>query len=63
MTLTLNDIYGYTVFANIDKRNGKIAGHRMILTPEQMAVIEDVIASGDLKVIEEPTYEVIECGS
>lgn len=61
MTLTLNDIYGYTVFANIDKRNGKIEGHRMILTHEQMAVIEDVIAIGDLKVIEEPTYEVTQC--
>ena len=61
MTLPLNDIYGYTLFANIDKRNGKIEGHRMILTPEQMAVIEDVIAIGDLKVIEEPTYEVTQC--
>lgn len=61
MTATLNDIYGYTVFANIDKRNGKIEGHRMILIPEQMAVIEDVIAIGDLKVIEEPTYEVKQC--
>ena len=61
MTATLNDIYGYTVFANIDKRNGKIEGHRMILTSEQMAVIEDVIVIGDLKVIEEPTYEVEQC--
>ena len=61
MQAQVSDIYGYTVFANIDKRNGKIEGHRMILTKEQMAVIEDVIAIGDLKVIEEPTYEVEQC--
>ena len=42
----VSDIYGYTVFANIDKRNGKIEGHRVIdLTPQQMEAIELIITS------------------
>ena len=61
MTLTLNDIYGYTVFANIDKRNGKIEGHRMILTKEQIEAIEIIITSGKINVIEDPIYEVEQC--
>ena len=61
MTATLNDIYGYTVFANIDKRNGKIEGHRMILTKEQTEAIEIIITSGKINVIEDPTYEVTQC--
>lgn len=62
MTATLNDIYGYTIFANIDKRNGKIEGHRIIdLSKEQMEAIEIIITSEHIKVMEEPTYEVQKC--
>ena len=55
---TTSDIYGYTVFANIDDRKGTIKGYMMILTKEQNEAIESIILSGKVKVKEEHTYEI-----
>jgi len=55
---TINDIHSYTIFANIDKRNGKIEGHQMYLTQLQMEAIEQIILSDKIKVDENPSYEV-----
>lgn len=54
----INDIYGYTVFALIDKRNSKIEGHRLILSDKQMSDIEDIITSEKVSVIEDVSFEV-----
>ena len=55
---TALDIHSYCVFANIDDRNGKILGHQMYLTKEQMEAIEDIVLSGKLQVAEDSSYEV-----
>jgi len=59
-TAITSDIYGYTVFANIDDRKGTIKGHQMILSKEQLEAIEQIVLSGKVRVIDEHTYEVLE---
>ena len=54
----IHSIYGYTVFANIDDRNGTINGHRMILDEETMGQIEDIILSKKILVEENSSYEM-----
>ena len=54
----IHSIYGYTVFANIDDRNGTINGHRMILDEETMGQIEDIILSKKVLVEENSSYEM-----
>jgi len=56
--LNITDIHSYTVFADIDKRNGKIEGHMMILSKKQMEAIEDIVLSGEVQVKEKPLYEI-----
>jgi len=55
---TINDIHSYTVFANIDNRDGTIKGHQIILTKEQRESIEDIVLTEKLQVIEESSYEL-----
>lgn len=52
-----SDIYGYVLFACIDKRNGKIQGHRVLLSDEQYSQIEDIVCSDDVKVLDEAHFE------
>ena len=54
----VSDIFGYTIFANIDDRNGTINGHRMILDEETMGQIEDIILSKKVLVEENSSYEM-----
>ena len=59
--MTINDIHSYTVFANIDKRNGKIEGHQVILSQEAIGLIEDVVLKDwkdTPKIFESSSYEV-----
>jgi len=59
--MTINDIHSYTVFANIDKRNGKIEGHQVILSKEAIELIEDIVLKDwkdTPKVLELSSYEV-----
>ena len=58
MEAKISDIYGYTVFANIDNRKGNIYGYQVILNKEQMEAIEEIILSSQIKVMEEWSYEV-----
>ena len=58
MEANINDIYGYTVFTNIDNRKGNIYGYQVILNKEQREAIEDIILSSQIKVMEEWSYEV-----
>ena len=58
--MTINDIHSYTVFVNIDKRNGKIEGHQVILSKEAIELIEDIILEDwedTPKVLELSSYE------
>ena len=55
-----SDIYGYTVFANIDDRKGTIKGYQVILSKEQLEQIEAIVLSNKVRVVEEHTYEVVE---
>ena len=54
----IHSIFGYTIFANIDDRNGTINGHRMILDEETMGQIEDIILSKKVLVEENSSYEM-----
>jgi len=56
--MTISDIHSYIVFANIDKRNGKIEGHMIRLTKEQIEAIEDIIISEKITIKENASYEV-----
>ena len=55
-----SDVHSYVVFANIDKRDGNIDGHLILLTPEKMEAIENIILSGSdkLKVKSKPSYKL-----
>ncbi len=58
---TTSDIHSYTVFANIDKRDGSIEGHMIVLSKEQLEAIEDIIVSkSKIKIKEDPTYTIEE---
>ena len=52
------DIHSYVVFANIDNRDGHIYGHRLILSDEQIAAIEQIVLAEKVNAIEEHNYEV-----
>jgi hypothetical protein len=59
--MTINDIHSYTLFANVDKRNGVIEGHMVILRKDQMEAIEDIVLAYvddrlTVQLKEEPTY-------
>jgi len=43
--MIINDIHSYAVFANIDKQNGKIEGHQVVLPKEAFELIEDIVIS------------------
>lgn len=58
MQQNTTDIYCYTVFANIDNRDGTITGHQMFLTKEQMSAIEDIILTAEIRVEECSSYEL-----
>lgn len=59
MKITINDIYGYTIFANIDDRKGNIKGHMVLLSEKQLEMIEDIILNEEpLRVKDEYSYEV-----
>ena len=59
-----HDIHSYSLFANVDNRDGTIKGHQMFLNKEKMEAIEDIVYSdlgGDtnrLTLNEEPSYEL-----
>ena len=56
---TIADIHSYTIFANIDKRDGNIDGHQLILSKETMNAIEDLILKdGKMAVMQEVAYKV-----
>jgi hypothetical protein len=53
----ISDVHSYLVFANIDKRNGNIDGHMIILSKEQYEAIGDIVTNGsEFKVLEDATY-------
>jgi len=56
----VSDIHSYSVFANIDNRQGDIYGYQMILNKEQMSLIEDIILTDKVKVVDEPLYSLDE---
>ena len=57
---TISDIHSYTIFANIhDRENEKIEGYMVLLDKEAYELIESIIIASAVRVIEEPTYEVL----
>lgn len=52
-----SDIYTYIVFAVIDKRNGTMQGHEVLLTKEQRDAIEQIILSQPVKVLETKEFD------
>jgi len=62
--MTINNIQSYTVFANIDKGNGVVEGHQILLDKKTAHLIEDIILmyldkdKKNLEVKEEPFYRV-----
>lgn len=57
---SINDIHSYVLFAGIDKRNGKIHGHRVLLSRKQIEQIEDIVLSAPIKVLDEVQFELEE---
>lgn len=59
MTSHISDIHSYCVFANIHYRDEDvIKGHLMVLSKEQIEAIEDIVTNGEVRVQENPAYEV-----
>ncbi len=58
MKSEINDIYSYTVFANIDDRKGNINGHIVLLSKKQAEAIESVVLSEKVRVKEDITYTI-----
>ena len=58
-TSIVNDIHSYTVFANIDDRQGHIRGYQMLLDEKQMEAIEIIVTAKEkpISVKETPLYE------
>ena len=52
------DIYTYIVIGAIDKRNGKIEGHEIILSKEQLHKIEDIVTSTKIIVNENKAFDL-----
>ena len=56
---TISDIHSYTIFVNIDKRDGNIEGHQVILKKETMEAIEELILNGgNIKVKNKAAYRL-----
>lgn len=56
--IIVGDVHSYCVFANIDNRKGEIKGHQLILSKKQTEMIEDIITSENVTVVDDHTYEV-----
>ena len=56
--MDIGDIYGYSIFANVDNRDGSITGHRVTLSDIQMETIEKIILAGRVIVDSNVSYEV-----
>ena len=56
MKHTISDIHSYTVFANIDKRDGNIDGHQVVLSKRAYESIENIILSEKVRLKEAITY-------
>jgi len=61
--VTAADIYTYFVFAVIDKRNGKMQGHEVILTKAQKRAIEDVVLQSKVRVLEDKEFDYEHIGA
>jgi hypothetical protein len=54
-----SDIHSYSLFANVDKRNGHIEGHLVILSEEAIEAIELIVLREDrLLLTEDSAYEL-----
>jgi len=56
----ISDIYTFLVFAVIDKRNGKLQGHEVLLTANQQEAIEAIIKQSKVRVLETKEFDLIQ---